>query len=128
MAEGWTRTLKGDQIDVYSAGIEIHGLNPRAVKVMSEVGIDISGHKSKNVTELLQQGNEFDYVITVCGHANETCPRFPAKTKHVHVGFDDPPKLAESAKSEEELMGHYRRVRDEIRVYVEGLPGSLLRR
>ena len=125
MAEGWTRALKGDQIDVYSAGIETHGLNPNAVKVMKEVGIDISGHKSKNVSDFIKNKIQFDFVITVCGHANETCPIFPGKVKKIHVGFDDPPKLAETAKSEEEALNHYRRVRDEIKAFVETLPDSV---
>ena len=117
MAEGWAKHLKGDIIDAYSAGIETHGLNPNAVKVMAEAGVDISKHKSKHVDEL--KGIKFDYVVTVCGHANENCPLFPGKTKVVHVGFDDPPKLSKSAKSEEEALIHYRRVRDEIRDFVE---------
>jgi arsenate reductase len=125
MAEGWTRALKGDRIDVSSAGIEIHGLNSNAVKVMKEAGIDISGHTSTNVLEYFEQKREFDYVITVCGHAHETCPVFPAKTKLIHVGFDDPPKLAADAKTEEEALSHYRRVRDEIKGYVETLPEAL---
>jgi arsenate reductase (thioredoxin) len=123
MAEGWTRQLKADKIKAYSAGIETHGLNPYAVKVMKEAGVDISGHRSKLVTELTDV--QFDYVVTVCGHANETCPFFPGKTKVMHVGFDDPPKLAEDAKTEEEALGHYRRVRDEIRAFVESLPEAL---
>ena len=125
MAEGLARALKGDEVEAYSAGIETHGLNPRAVKVMAEIGIDISGHHSKNVQELLNI--PFDYVITVCGHANETCPVFPGRTKIVHAGFDDPPALARSAASEEEALSHYRRVRDEIRAFVSGLPDSLTR-
>lgn len=124
MAEGWTRHLKGDQIDVYSAGVEKHGLNPNAVKVMAEVGVDISDHQSKHVQELMDIN--FDYVVTVCGHAKENCPVFPGKAKVVHRGFDDPPKLAADAKTEEEALGHYRRVRDEIRAYVETLPEALL--
>jgi arsenate reductase len=123
MAEGWARKLKGDVIEAYSAGIETHGLNPHAVRVMAEADVDISGHRSKNVDEL--KGLAFDYVVTVCGHANESCPRFPGKTKVIHVGFDDPPKLAASSKTEEEKLGHYRRVRDEIRAFVETLPGAL---
>ena len=123
MAEGWTKHLKGDVVDVYSAGIEKHGLNPQAVRVMAEAVVDISGFRSKTVDELPEQ--EFDYVITLCGHAQETCPFFPAKTKRLHVGFDDPPKLAETAQSEEEALGHYRRVRDEIRDYVRSLPEAL---
>lgn len=125
MAEGWTRALKNDEIEVYSAGIETHGLNPNAVKVMAEAGVDISGHKSQNVNEFIEQGVQFDYVITVCGHAAETCPFFPGKTNRVHAGFDDPPALAKDAKTEEEALGHYRRVRDEIKAYVEKLPGVL---
>jgi arsenate reductase (thioredoxin) len=123
MAEGWTRQLKADVVEVFSAGIEKHGLNPQAVRVMAEAGVDISGFRSKTVDELPEQ--EFDYVITLCGHAQETCPFFPAKTRRLHVGFDDPPKLAETAQSEEEALGHYRRVRDEIRDYVRNLPEAL---
>ena len=123
MAEGWAEHLKSDEIEAYSAGIETHGLNPYAVKVMEEAGVDISDHKSKLVAEL--KDIQFDYVVTVCGHANETCPFFPGKTKVVHVGFDDPPKLAKGAKTEEEALDHYRRVRDEIRAFIEKLPEAL---
>ena len=123
MAEGWTRALKGDQIDAFSAGIETHGLNPRAVQVMAEAGVDISGHKSKTVADLPTK--DFDFVVTVCDHAHESCPLFPGKTKVVHVGFDDPPRLAKEAKTEEEALAHYRRVRDEIKAFVENLPGAL---
>ena len=125
MAEGWTKFLKSDSIEVYSAGVEIHGLNPNAVKVMGEAGVDISGHKSQNVREFIDAGVNFDYVVTVCGHAAETCPVFPGKTNRIHVGFDDPPALAKEAKSEEEALNHYRRVRDEIKAYVESLPEAL---
>jgi arsenate reductase len=117
MAEGWVRKLKAGQIDAWSAGVEPHGMNARAVKVMAEAGVDISGHHSKHVNELA--GIPFDYVITVCDQANEACPIFPGKTKQIHVGFDDPPRLARDAKTEEEALGHYRRVRDEIRGFVE---------
>ncbi len=123
MAEGWARRLKGDAIEAYSAGIEPHDLDPNAVKVMAEVGVDISGHRSKNVTELMDI--PFDCVVTICGHAHETCPVFPDKAKVVHVGFDDPPKLAKDARTEEEAGNYYRRVRDEIRAFVEGLPQTL---
>jgi arsenate reductase (thioredoxin) len=123
MAEGWARHLKGGQIEPYSAGIEAHGLNPDAVRVMSEVGVDISTHRSKLVSAL---GNiAFDYVVTVCGNAHESCPRFPGKAKIIHVGFDDPPRLAASASTEQERLFHYRRVRDEIREFVDGLPEAL---
>ena len=124
MAEGWARTLKSDVIEAYSAGIETHGMNPSAVRVMREAGVDITPQRSKNVREVLDV--PFDYVVTVCGHANETCPVFPGrKTTVVHVGFDDPPKLAKTAKDEEEALGHYRRLRDEIRAFVETLPRAL---
>lgn len=124
MAEGWARALKGDLIDPSSAGIEAHGLNPRAVQVMAEAGVDIGGQRSKRVDEL--NDVDFDYVVTVCGHANETCPNWlRGKAKVVHAGFDDPPALARSAASEEAALAHYRRVRDEIRAFVERLPGAL---
>ena len=123
MAEGWARHLKADSIEPYSAGIETHGLNPQAVKVMAEAGVDISRQRSKLVSEL--RGVEFDYVVTVCGHAAEHCPLFPGKAKVIHVGFDDPPTLAADAKTEEERLAPYRRVRDEIKSFVMGLPGTL---
>lgn len=123
MAEGWARALKGDVIEAYSAGIETHGLNPNAVKVMAEAGVDISGHTSKNVETLLEV--PFDYVVTVCGHAHETCPMFPGKAKVVHVGFDDPPALARQIEGEEAKLACYRRVRDDIRAFVERLPEAL---
>ncbi len=123
MAEGWARHLKSDCVEAYSAGIETHGLNPIAVKVMAEAGVDISGHRSKHIDEFKDM--DFDYVVTVCGHANEHCPVFPGKTTVIYVGFDDPPKLAEKAASEQEALDCYRRVRDEIRAFVETLPDSL---
>jgi arsenate reductase len=123
MAEGWARALKGDLIEAYSAGIETHGLNLNAVKVMAEAGVDISGHSSKNVSTLLDI--PFDYVVTVCGHANENCPFFPGAAKVVHVGFQDPPAMAKLVEGEEEKLNCYRRVRDEIRKFVESLPEGL---
>jgi len=123
MAEGWARRLKGEQIQPYSAGIEAHGLNPDAVRVMAEAGVDISGQRSKLVNELA--ATAFDYVVTVCDNAHESCPLFSGKAKVIHVGFDDPPCLAANAKTEEERLAPYRRVRDEIRAFVETLPASL---
>ena len=123
MAEGWARALKSDVIEPYSAGIETHGMNPNAVKVMAEAGVDISGQRSKHVDEL--EGIEFDYVVTVCDNAHESCPLFPGKTKVLHKGFDDPPRLAKDAATEEEALDSYRRVRDEIRAFVESLPEAL---
>ena len=123
MAEGLCRHFRGDVIDAYSAGIETHGLNPFAVQVMREIGIDISNQRSKTVDDLDRK--EFEYVITVCDHASETCPLFPAKTRVIHRGFDDPPKLAAGAANEEEAFTHYRRVRDEIKDYIVTLPMAL---
>ena len=111
MAEGFARSYHADKLNAYSAGIEKHGMNPLAIKVMAEKNIDITSHSSKTVDEL---DVEFDLVITVCGHADESCPVFPDQTKLKHVGFDDPPKLAKDATTEEEALVHYRRVRDEI--------------
>ncbi len=123
MAEGWARHLKGDLIEAYSAGIETHGLNPNAVKVMAEAGVDISGQRSQHIDEF--KDVPLDHVITVCSHAHESCPVFPAKTKVTHVAFDDPPRLAKDAATEEEALSHYRRVRDQIRAFVETLPTAL---
>ena len=123
MDEGWARALKSDVIDAFSAGIETHGLNPDAVRAMAEAGVDISDQQSTNVSEYADV--EFDYVITVCGHADEHCPVFAGDAVVIHHGFDDPPKLAQNAKSDEDRMAPYRRVRDEIRAYVETLPESL---
>ena len=123
MAEGWARALKGDSIEPYSAGIETHRLNPHAVRVMAEAGVDITSQQSKNVAAL--QDVAFDYVVTVCGHAHENCPVFLGAAKVVHVGFDDPPRLAAGAASEEDRLAPYRRVRDEIREFVLGLPDAL---
>jgi arsenate reductase len=123
IAEGLSRALKRGDIEAYSAGTEPKSLDPRAVTVMKEIGIDISAQRSKHVNELA--GMEFDFVITLCGGASETCPLFPGKTRVVHRGFEDPPDLARRAASEEEALECYRRVRDGIRAFVESLPGSL---
>ena len=127
MAEGWARHLKNDVINAYSAGIETHGLNPNAVAVMKEAGVDISTHKSQLLSEF--DDVSFDAVVTVCGHAHETCPYFPGNAKVVHVGFPDPPamakELAAQGASDEEQLNCYRKVRDEIKEYIETLPDSL---
>jgi arsenate reductase len=123
MAEGWARRLKGAAIEPYSAGIEARGLDARAVKVMAEAGVDISRQRSKTLSELKEVS--FDFVVTLCDHAHEGCPLSPGKAKVVHVGFDDPPRLAQDARTEEEALGHYRRVRYEIRAFVERLPETL---
>ncbi len=117
MAEGFARALRPD-LEAYSAGVEKHGLDPLAVKVMAEAGVDISGQSSKTVDELPTR--EFDIIVTLCGHANENCPYFPGNARRIHVGFDDPPSLARDAVAEEEALGFYRRVRDEIKTYIAG--------
>jgi arsenate reductase len=123
MAEGWTRQLKSNEIEAYSAGVEPHGLNKTAISIMNEAGVDISTQRSKHVDEL--RDVPFDFVVTVCDNAREACPIFPGKAKVIHVGFDDPPSLAKTVKTEAEALGHYRRVRDEIRSFIETLPGRL---
>jgi arsenate reductase len=122
MAEGWARHLKGELIEPFSAGIEPRGLDRRAVAVMAEAGVDISAQRSKSLHELMEV--PFDYVITVCSEAHERCPVFPGHAKAIHVGFDDPARLAEPAKTEQEALAHYRRVRDQIRDFVMTLPES----
>ena len=120
MAEGFAKKYYDDKYNIYSAGIEKHGMNQRAMKVMSERGIDLSTHSSKMLDDIGPV--VFDYVFTVCGHANENCPIFPGgKAKVIHIGFDDPPKLALGLTDEEEILGHYRRVRDEIETFAKKL-------
>ncbi len=126
MAEGWCRHLKSDVIEPYSAGIKTHGLNKSAVQVMAEAGVNIANQTSDNVSDFYEI--DFDYVVTVCGHAHENCPVFPRKTMVIHVDFDDPPKLAQQASNELEALGFYRRVRDEIEDFVRSLPGVLNQR
>lgn len=127
MAEGWARHIHDDLFTVHSAGTTRHGLNPNAVAVMAEAGVDISSHQSKTVSEL--QNTAYDYVITVCDNAREACPFFPAKTRVIHVGFQDPPALAaalaEKGAAKEQQLDCYRLVRDQIRAFVETLPAFL---
>ncbi|HET9679845.1 MAG TPA: arsenate reductase ArsC [Gammaproteobacteria bacterium] len=124
MAEGWARHLHAADIEAYSAGVKPHGLDSRAVKVMQEAGVDISQHRSNHVDELLSI--DFDVVITVCDAAAETCPVFPRQVPMLHYGFPDPPSLAEDSKTEADALLHYRRVRDEIRAFIETLPDNTL--
>lgn len=119
MAEGWCRHFHGDKFEIYSAGIEKHGMNQRAIKVMLESGVDISSQTSKTLDDLGLI--LFDYVYTVCGHANELCPIFPGRAVVKHVGFDDPPKLSQGLTDEEEILSHYRRVRDEVKAWIKNL-------
>jgi len=123
MAEGWAHALKSDVLEPYSAGIETHGLNPNAIKVMAEAGVDITNQKSENINDLLHI--DLDVVITVCGHAHDNCPVFPGNARVVHVGFDDPPKLSPPDASEEVKLDGFRRVRDEIKAFIEQMPGNL---
>lgn len=124
MAEGFASKYLSDQINAYSAGIQTHGMNLNAVEVMGELGIDLGNQSSKLCDSLANV--EFDLVITVCGHADENCPAALRDRKIQHVGFDDPPKLAKDAKTREEMLSHYRRVRDEIGEFVRNrLPRML---
>jgi arsenate reductase len=123
MAEGWARALHPERIDAFSAGIDPAEIGAQALRVMAEAGVDISGQRSKHVDTLNDM--TFDAVITVCDHANERCPVFPGRARRLHAGFDDSPRLALGADSEEEALEHYRKVRDEIRRFVEALPEVL---
>jgi arsenate reductase len=123
MAEGWARALHGERLGVHSAGIEAQGLNPYAVEVMREAGVDISLQKSQRWDDL--ENVVPDLVITVCGHADENCPVLPVACRKLHVPFDDPPALARDAADEQERLQHYRRVRDEIKEFVRRLPEAL---
>lgn len=118
MAEGWARKYWGHEFNVYSAGTKKHGMNEWAMKVMKEAGTDISTHYSKTTEEL--PDITFDYVVTVCDSAKENCPYFPGG-KIVHVGFQDPPALSKEMRDEEEILAVYRRVRDEIEVFVKNM-------
>ena len=114
MAHGYLQHFAKENAQVYSAGVEVHGLNPFAVGIMAEDGIDISKYTSNHVDEYADI--EFDYVITVCDNAKEACPFFPTKTKTIHHSFEDPSKASGTAK---ELIAEFRRVRDQIKVFSE---------
>ena len=116
MAEGWARRLGGDRIEVQSAGIEAHGKNPRAIAVMAEAGVDISGQESTRVTDAMIQ--RADVVVTVCGHADEHCPVVPPGIQKIHWPLTDP---AKATGSEAEIMAQFRATRDEVRRRVADL-------
>ena len=118
MAEGWCRFLKKNTINAFSAGTISHGLNPNAIEVMRESGLDISNQKSKTVEELPSM--EFDLVVTLCEDASKNCPYFPGK-KVIHFGFDDPPALTKNMENKEEVLKIYKRVRDEIKNFITDL-------
>ena len=119
MAKGWARHTHGVSMEMYSAGTASHRVDPRAIQVMTEAGVDISSHTSNHVDEYLSI--PFDLVITVCDSIRESCPVFPGGGKKIHRSFEDPPALAKSAGSEEETLEHYRRVRDEIWCFVSSI-------
>ncbi|KAF0124752.1 MAG: protein tyrosine phosphatase [Elusimicrobia bacterium] len=119
MAEGWGKKLLAGRAEVFSAGTKPGTLDQRAVKVMAEAGVDISGHRSKHADELKNEA--FDLVVTVCDNARASCPVWFGRAEKMHHSFQDPPHLAKEAKTEEEALAHYRRVRDEIRDFVAGL-------
>ena len=123
MAEGWVNHLKKDRIEVYSAGTDSGGIDPRAIKVMAEVGVDISEQFAKNVNDII--GIEFDYVITLCDSAQQACPVFAHQPTTLHRGFEDPPKLARDITDRERALEPYRKVRDEIHQWVQGMPENL---
>ncbi len=124
MAEGWTNHLKGGRFEARSAGIDAGGLNPLVVKIMAEAGIDIARNRSKTIGDLSEM--DFDFVVTLCREARQHLPAFGKRTKIVHVPFDAPPEAAAKARTEEEALDQYRRIRDEIRSFVEALPGALV--
>ena len=123
MAEGWARELLGDRVEAYSAGVEVHGMNERAVKVMAEVEVDLTQQRSQHLDELAHV--DFDLVITVCDNAYESCPVFPRPTRVVHHQFDDPPRLTREMEDEDEILEVYRRVRDQIGDFVQWMPEIL---
>lgn len=118
IAEGWARHLKGDLLEVYSAGIYPSSVNTRAIEVMREAGVDISGHRSKHVNELA--GVDFDYIVTLCDNVTEQCPQFSTKARRVHRSFQDPSFMPGTPQ---EVAVAFRRLRDQIRSFVETLPG-----
>jgi len=122
MAEGWARSLLRENCIAYSAGVVAHGLNPMAVRVMAEVGVDISGQRSRTIDDLPKIA--FDLVVTVCDNARESCPILPGATAKVHHSFDDPPRLT-VGMLDDDALPVYQRVRDEIREMVLGLKSYL---
>lgn len=120
MAEGWARALKSDEFEVFSAGVAPCYVHPRAIRVMAEEGVDISGQYSKHVEEM--EGIRFDYVVTLCDYASGACPAHPSHGKRVHRPFEDP---VFARGTEEEVLARFRAVRDEIRRFVEGMPGNI---
>ena len=123
MAEGWAHYLYPDKINAFSAGISTGPLDPLAVKVMKEAGVDISGHEVHAVKDFMEK--DIDCVITVCDTAAQKCPNFADKVNVICQSFDNPPELTKNLNNEDEKLAVYRRVRDEIRLFVEGLPEKI---
>lgn len=123
MAEGWGHSLRSD-VEWCSAGVETHGLNPSAVKVMAEAGVDITTQSSQHIDEF--ELASLNLVVTVCGHAQKSCPVLPDSVKVAHHPFDDPPRLAKEKDDAEAKLDCFRRVRDEIRAFVESLDAASL--
>jgi len=123
MAEGWAHYLYPDKINAFSAGIRTGKLDPLAVKVMKEAGVDISGHETHEVKDFMKK--DIDCVITVCNTAAQKCPSFAAEVNVICQSFDNPPELTKNLNNEDEKLAVYRRVRDEIRLFVEGLPEKI---
>ncbi|MBE1276625.1 arsenate reductase ArsC [Enterovibrio baiacu] len=123
MAEGWANSLGLQDVEFYSAGIEAHGLNPNAIMVMQESGVDISGHRSELLSEFVDI--EFDFVYAVCDHANKSCPSFDGHTQVICYQFDDPPKMAAATEDQAIALDCYRQVRDQIKDWIEELPQQL---
>ncbi len=116
MMHGWLASMGGQSVEVKSAGVETHGVNPKAIKVMAEADVDISAHTSNHIDEYMSE--EFDVVITVCDHARESCPVFPTSAEKIHHNFSDP---AKASGSEEEVLNAFRQVRDEIKEFSKKL-------
>ena len=120
MAEGWAKALKSEEIEVFSAGVAPCYVHPTAIRIMAEAGIDISGQYPKHGEEM--EGIRFDYIVTLCNYAGEVCPYHPGLGKRVHRPFEDP---IYARGKEEKVLARFRDVRDQIRRFVEGMPGNL---
>jgi arsenate reductase len=123
MAHGLGNHYQSNKFNFFSAGTKKHGMNPYAIKVMAEIGIDISSHESKTTDELPSE-SRMDFVFTVCSDAHENCPIFP-EGKIIHFGFDDPPRLVKDLVGEKEILDVYRRVRDEIKNFIQNIDEHL---
>ena len=124
MAQGYATALKADRLEAYSAGVIASGVHPSALRVMAEDGVDISSQTSKTIDDL-PRSLQFDYVITLCDHAAANCPFFPGRVKRLHHPFDDPPSMTRDMPDPDQALDIFRRVRDEIREFISGMPDNL---